>query len=162
MNADAFRHFYGYHFAENRNLWDAYITRISDEQFTRDAGYSHGSVRNQVVHLMSVDDLWFSGLRDVDGVESLEPAAFADRQAIRAHWDGVEQRMRDYLADLRDDMLFEKPFAEGEDKDLTVWQVLLHVVNHGTDHRAQTLRLLNDLGVKTVSQDYIFYAYDHP
>jgi hypothetical protein len=29
-------------------------------------------------------------------------------------------------------------------------------------YRAQLLGLLNDLGVKTVSQDYIFYAYDHP
>jgi uncharacterized damage-inducible protein DinB len=42
------------------------------------------------------------------------------------------------------------------------WQVLLHVANHGTDHRAQLLRLLNDLGVRTVAQDDIFYAYDHP
>jgi uncharacterized damage-inducible protein DinB len=40
--------------------------------------------------------------------------------------------------------------------------VLLQVANHGTDHRAQVLRLLKDLGIKTVSQDYIFYAYDHP
>jgi uncharacterized damage-inducible protein DinB len=39
--------------------------------------------------------------------------------------------------------------------------VLLHVANHGTDHRAQLLRLLNDLGVRTVAQDDIF-AYDHP
>jgi uncharacterized damage-inducible protein DinB len=62
---------------------------------------------------------------------------------------------------LRDDMLFEKPFAEGEDKDLILWQVLLHVVTHGTDHRAQLLRLLNDLGVKTEYQDYIFYVYGH-
>jgi uncharacterized damage-inducible protein DinB len=69
--------------------------------------------------------------------------------------------MRDYLAKLRDEMLFEKPFADGEDKDLILWQVLLHVANHGTDHRVQLLRLLNDLGVKTVSQDYIFYVYDH-
>jgi len=51
--------------------------------------------------------------------------------------------MRDYLAGLRDDMLFEKPFAEGEDKDLILWQVLLQVGTHGTDHRAQVLRLLN-------------------
>jgi uncharacterized damage-inducible protein DinB len=59
-------------------------------------------------------------------------------------------------------MLFDKPIKEPEeDKDLIVWQVLLHVVNHGTDHRAQLLRLLNDLGVKTTSQDYIFYVYDH-
>jgi len=38
----------------------------------------------------------------------------------------------------------------------------LQVVNHGTVHRAQILRLLNDIGVKTASQDYIFSAYDHP
>jgi uncharacterized damage-inducible protein DinB len=63
---------------------------------------------------------------------------------------------------LYDDMLFDKPIKEPEeDRDLIVWQVLLHVVNHGTDHRAQLLRLLHDLGVKTTSQDFIFYVYDH-
>jgi uncharacterized damage-inducible protein DinB len=81
-----------------------------------------------------------------------------DRESIRAHWDNVEQNMRNYLAELRDDMLFDKPLG-GEDKDLILWQVLLHVVNHGTDHRAQLLRLLHDLGVKTTSQDLIFYVY---
>jgi uncharacterized damage-inducible protein DinB len=162
MNANAFRHFYDYHFSENRNIWDAYTPSLSDEQFTQNESYSHGSVRNQIVHLMSVDDTWFSGLRGVDMPDSLDPASFLDRNSIRVHWDAVEQRMRGYLAELRDEMLFERPFAEGEDKDLILWQVLLQVANHGTDHRAQLLRLLNDLGVKTVSQDYIFYAYDHP
>src|SRR5512143_781592 len=85
-----------------------------------------------------------------------------DRTLICTYWDKIEQGMRAYLAALKDEMLFEKPFAEGEDKDLILWQVLLHVVNHGTDHRAQLLRLLNDLGVKTGPQDYIFYVYDHP
>src|SRR6266498_2737739 len=108
---------------------------------------------------MSTDDAWFSGLRGVENPQPFNPANFDDRNIIRAHWDNVEHNMRDYLATLRDDMLFEKPFADGEDKDLILWQVLLHVVNHGTDHRAQLLRLLNDLGVKTTSQDYVFYAY---
>ena len=27
MNANAFRHFYEYHFAKNRKIWDSYITR---------------------------------------------------------------------------------------------------------------------------------------
>jgi uncharacterized damage-inducible protein DinB len=161
MNANAFRHLYDYHFSENSAIWDTCITSLSQEQFTQDVDYSHGSVRDQIVHLMSVDDTWFSGLRGVEIPEPLDPANFDDRNIIRAHWDSVEQNMRDYLANLRDDMLFEKPFAEGEDKDLIVWQVLVHVVNHGTDHRAQLLRLLNDLGVKTAPQDYIFYVYDH-
>lgn len=161
MNADAFRHFYDYHFAENRKLWDDYIVQLPHEQFTQAVDYSHGSVREQIIHLMDVDDAWFGDLIGSEPSESLSSAAVDDREAIRAHWDGVEQGMRDYLAGLRDDMLINKPL-EGEDANLLLWQVLLHVVNHGTDHRAQLLRVLNDLGVETTSQDYIFYVYGNP
>jgi uncharacterized damage-inducible protein DinB len=162
MNADAFRHLYNYHFWENRKIWDYFITNLPHEQFVQNVDYSMGSVRNHIVHLMSVDDTWFSGLRGIEIPDALNPANFDERDVIRAYWDKVEQNMRDYLAALRDTMLFEKPFAEGEDKDLILWQVLLHVVNHGTDHRAQILRLLSDLGSRTPPQDYIFYAYDNP
>jgi uncharacterized damage-inducible protein DinB len=162
MNADAFRNLFGYHFNENRTVWDKYVALLSDEQFTQEVGYSHGSVRNQIVHIMNVDEAWFTGLRGVEFVDGPAPESFVDRDAIRSQWDVVEQHMRDYLSTLRDEMLLQKPFAEGEDKDLILWQVLIQVATHGTDHRAQLLRLLNDLGVKTVSQDYIFYAYDHP
>ena len=163
MNAQAFRHFYDYHFAENRSIWDNYVTQLSQEQFTQEMNYSHGSVRAQIVHLMSVDEVWFSELQGVEPSEPFPSASLDDRDDIRAHWDSVEQGMRAYLAQLRDDMLFDKPIEEPEeDKALVVWQVLLHVVNHGTDHRAQLLRLLNDLGLETVSQDYIFYVYDNP
>ena len=147
MNADAFRHFYDYHFAENRKIWDRYIMQLSEEQFTQHTDYSRGSVRDQILHIFSCDTTWFSGLRGVEIPEDLHPADFPDRESIRAHWDKVEEMMRSYLAELREDMLFDKPL-EGEDKDLILWQVLLHVANHGTDHRAQLLRLLNDMGVK--------------
>jgi uncharacterized damage-inducible protein DinB len=162
MNADSFRHLYNYHFAENRKIWDSYITPLSDELFTQGSSYAHGSVRNQMIHIMNTDEAWFSGLRGVELPESLNPAEVKDRNVIRAHWDSVEQMMDEYLASLWDDMLFTKPFTDEEDKNLLLWQVLLHVANHGTDHRAQVLRLLNDLGVKTGPQDYIFYVYGNP
>ena len=94
MNPDAIRHFYDYHFAENRATWDKYIVPLTDEQFTQAVAYSQGSLRNQCVHLMNVDEVWFSGLRGVEPPEWLEPAAYGDRAAIRARWDGVEQMMR--------------------------------------------------------------------
>jgi uncharacterized damage-inducible protein DinB len=163
LNADAFRHFYDYHFTENRKLWDSYVTSLSLEHFTQPVSYSHGSVRDQIVHLMSAEEVWFSELRGVEPAEPFPPADFDDRNNIRVHWDTIEQGMRAYLAELQDDMLFSQPILEPEeDKALLVWQVLLHVVNHGTDHRAQLLRLLNDMGVETLYQDYIFYEYDHP
>ena len=40
MNANAFRHFYDYHFAENRKIRDSYVTPLSYEQFTQDLDYS--------------------------------------------------------------------------------------------------------------------------
>jgi uncharacterized damage-inducible protein DinB len=162
MNADAFRHFFEYHFTENRKTWDKYITSLSYEQFTQNVDYSHGSVRNQIIHLMSVDELWFSELQGVEISEFNNPANIDDRKIIREHWDSVVQNMRDYLAELQDDMLFKKPITQEEDKDLIVWQVLLHVAIHGTDHRAQLLRILHDMGVKTESQDYIFFVYNNP
>lgn len=162
MNADAFRHVYNYHFAENLALWDKHILTLPDALFDQAIDYSLGSVRNQIVHLMQVDAVWFAQLRGLTSLELPEAADYENRAAIRTHWDSIIADMQGYLNDLRDDMLFTKPFAEGEDKDLILWQVLLHVINHGTDHRAQLLRILHDFGQATIDQDYIFYAYDHP
>lgn len=161
MNANAFRHLYGYHFAENRKLWD-HVLSLSHEQFTQPVSYSRGSVREQVVHLIDAEDVWFSELRGANPSNSIPSANSDGRAFIRTHWDGVEQKIREYLAELQDDMLFTKPIKEPEeDQVLFVWQVLIHVVNHATDHRAQLLRVLNDLGVKTTSQDYIFHVYEN-
>jgi uncharacterized damage-inducible protein DinB len=162
MNADAFRLFYNYHFAENRKIWDVCIASLTYEQFTQDVAYSHGSVRDQIVHILNVDELWFSELRNAEPIELAPAVNYDDRKEIRAHWDDVELRMRAYLAQLQDKQLFEKPIKEPEeDKHLAVWQVLLHVANHATDHRAQLLRVMHDMGIETGSQDFIFYVYDH-
>lgn len=162
MNAAAFRHFYNYHFFMNRHIWNEYVVPLTAEQLTQKFKYSHGSVRDQVVHLMNVDEAWFTEVRGGQPQDSFGPGDTDDRPAIRAHWDTVEQMMRDYLANLQDDQLLTKPVPEGEDKDLALWQILIHVANHGTDHRSQLLRTLNDLGVDTMPQDYVYYAYEVP
>ena len=65
MNADAFRHLYAYHFSENHKLWSL-LARLPYEQFIQDVPYSIGSLRQQVVHLMSVDEAWLCELRGVE------------------------------------------------------------------------------------------------
>lgn len=160
MNADAFRQLYDYHFRENRKLWD-YASQLTEEQFREPAGYSRGSVCEQIIHIMECDQIWFCELSHTPPPEPLDAAAAPDRVTIRTYWDDLEQFMRGYLAELRDDMLFTTPITEPkEDSELIVWQVLFHVVNHATDHRAQVLRQLNDMGVKTSYQDFIFYVFE--
>lgn len=162
MNADSFRYLYNYHFAENRKLWDMCLD-LSYKAFVQPDSYSQGSVRDQIVHLIEADHVWFSSLIGGDFPAPFPPGSSDDREAIRAYWDQVERKVRIYLADLQDDMLFKRPIEEPEeDRVLILWQVLLHVANHGTDHRAQLLRQLHDLGIETKWQDFIFYAYEHP
>ena len=163
MNANAFRHFYNYHFAENRKVLE-HVTSLTFEQFTQKVDYSRGSVREQLVHLIDAEEMWFSELRGVQPSDPLpDTVEVDDRNVIRAYWDKVEQNTRAYLAELQDELLFTKPIKEPEeDQVLFAWQVLLHVANHATDHRAQLLRALHDLGVDTKYQDYIFYVYENP
>jgi uncharacterized damage-inducible protein DinB len=163
MDMRAFRQFYDYHFAENQKILTAYLPQLTEDQFNQDCHYSHGSVHHQIFHLLNVDDAWFSGLRDEPYPDQLSPQDFASPHALRSYAQQVEQKMRDYLESLTDEKLLEKPLPNNdEDKDLLLWQVLLHVVNHGTDHRAQILRQLNEFGVQTGPQDYIFYVYQNP
>lgn len=164
MDAAAFRRLYDYHFAMNRRLWH-HVSELSDEDFDRPSDYSQGSVRQQAWHLMTVDEGWFTQLRGDAWPDYLMPDApqpVWTRAEIRERWDDVERRQRAFLDRITDAQLFEHPWAEGEDKDLALWEVLFHVVNHGTDHRAQTQRLLSDLGVTTYPIDYVFFADDHP
>lgn len=157
MNANDFRHFYEYHFTMNRTIWDQCVVPLTDEQFIRKINYSVGSVRNQVVHMLNIDDRWFSGLRGMSVPGFLNPVYYRKRDVIRAKWDLVEVDMRAYLHTLRDEMLHSQPFMAADGDPIELWQVLLHVVNHGTDHRAQLLALLNQLGTATFPQDYVFF-----
>jgi hypothetical protein len=59
MNADAFRYLYDYHFTENHKIWDKYVAPFLNEQFTQSVDYSHGFVRDRIVHLMNMAVGWF-------------------------------------------------------------------------------------------------------
>lgn len=155
MNAEAFRQLYDYHFDTNRKIWDRHIMRLSQAQFVEEVDYSVGSIRNQVVHMLSVDNGWFSSLHGEGRPPMLNPMHYPEREKIREEWDSVENKMREYLDRLQDEMLFTQPFPE--QKPMLLWQVLIHVMNHGTDHRAQLLFLLNKQGLDTTAQDYLFH-----
>ncbi|MCU0466290.1 MAG: DinB family protein [Anaerolineae bacterium] len=157
MNADDFRHLYDYHFTANRRLWDYVIVPMDNQLFAHPISYSVGSIRNQCVHVASVDDRWFSGLAGTSLPDFANPIDYPDKASVRAYWDVVEQRQRAVLTTL-DDAQLETHFP-GFFSDFKVWQILFHVLNHGTDHRSQIHAMLHTLGVTTKPQDYIFIAH---
>jgi uncharacterized damage-inducible protein DinB len=139
-----------YHVASNRRLWDHLLEQISDEQFIQTLDYSRGSIRHQVVHLAATDRYW---LHDIQAkpVTGLEPEQFPTRGSFSATWQSIGQALLEYVESLSEADLDIVP----DGLLVARWAALLHIVNHGTDHRAQVLSMLHGLGAPTFAQDVI-------
>jgi uncharacterized damage-inducible protein DinB len=101
---------------------------------------------------MSVDENWFRGFHEPARPDPLDPEEFPTPEVIAKEWKKVEEKMRKDLHEI-DDSSLDDDFIIG----LKKWQVLFHVMNHGTHHRAQIFAMLERLGVKSYPQDYAIH-----
>lgn len=145
-----------YHYTLFDKVW-ANIMTLTDEQFVAEIDYSHGSIRNHMVHLANVDIGWVRGLQGIKREEQpkrAEPKDYPTRESVRELCAKTEKHVRDYIATLTEHDMDVTP----ENMPMKIRQTLLHIVNHGTDHRAQVLRALHDAGAATFDQDLAYYV----
>ena len=85
---------------------------------------------------------------------------FPTLTAVEDRWREVEKQLRAYVASLDEQSLHESveyDSASGGVQRNSRLQLLQHVANHGTDHRAQILVMLHMMGAETMPQDFIYY-----
>lgn len=152
---------FDYNFWAFERVWDC-ISQLSDEQFVEEIDYSTGSIRNLVVHLMSGNRNWMSRLQGSEMPTRLVFEDFDTPSTTKAKWDELRKEFLNYLVSLNQEQLDETVNWELPARGLKLgnlrWEILLHVANHATDHRAQILAILHHhFHVKTVEQDMIIY-----
>jgi uncharacterized damage-inducible protein DinB len=162
MNSKAIQTMFDYHYGRYREVWTSIMT-LSDEQFVQEIPYSWGSVRNHMVHVVDDDASWIAFLEDRERPLTLRPEGFPTRADVRKKYDAIQAYVLDFVQRLAEDALqyeytWMPPSAPGPQR-ITAWQILLHMVNHGTDHRAQILRALHDFGAPTFDQDLMSYLW---
>ncbi len=155
MNLEAIKLFIEYHIDMTRRVWDS-IDHITDEQFLVHDAYSQGSIRSLMVHLASTDRRWLAGLKNQPDVGHLSLEDYPTRAAAREISQDVARHLIEYVSTLTDIDLNEHTEQVTEPQ----WQILLHLVNHGTDHRATVLQKLHDLGAPTFPQDFIIWLWE--
>ena len=161
MNAAALRVLYTYNFWAYQQVWDR-IKKLDEEKFTEDIGYSWGSLRNHFVHVASVDTRWFARVRGHVVPDKLNPEDFSTLADVERLWDVTYRDLNPVIESMVDAKLYESITytARGQQYTQPAWKILLHVLNHGTDHRAQMLYTLDKLGGETFEQDFIYYLRD--
>lgn len=154
LSVEIVRSMTDYNYAYHRRVWDS-VMALTGDQFTQDLPYSHGSIRNQMVHLASTDGGWLRGLKEIPNARAFQydPEDYPTPESARALCENTAEEVAAYVAALDEAALQRQP----QGLPTTVWQTLLHLVNHGTDHRAQILRALHDFGADTFDQDLAFY-----
>ena len=148
-----------YNYALFEKLWESIMT-LSEDQFDQDVDYSHGSLRAQMIHAAVTEVRWAKGLRGDPNARqfAIDSKAYPSREDVRRLWEESISDMKAYSQSLDENELDRiPPGMPGP-----VWQVLIHLVNHGTDHRAQILRILHDFGAPTFDQDLIIHLWFGP
>ncbi len=132
---------------------------VSPVQLNAANDFGWGSMRGALVHLMDAEYAWRELLKNGVFVEEMQPEAFADIASIRARWAGERAAFWRYLDNLNDDdMLGTISYkSDGEMRYRLLWHCLAHVVNHGTQHRAECAALLTGFGQSPGNLDLTAY-----
>ena len=158
MKAEDIKLYYEYNEWANKRILDA-AQRVSLEQLTAPNEFGWGNLRGALVHIFDAEYGWFSFLfeREDEGVQ--DPENFADIAALRERWERQNEITRQCLDTLKDEDLLRihKSERDGTTYNWILWQVLVHVVNHGTQHRAECAALLTGFGHSPGDMDFTLF-----
>lgn len=149
MLTESLRTMYGYNRWAMERVLEA-SARVTPEQFLTPGGAGQGSVRDTLVHVLASQQgwlTWWEGSLSVEEIfrHRLLPADFPDVAAVRAAWAASEQRTQAFVGGLSDanaGRVYAHTLPDGTEWRLPLWLMLLHVVNHGTQHRSEAASML--------------------
>lgn len=158
MDVQAIRTLYEYReWATNRILDQAAL--VSQEQFAN-AKLGYANLHITLTHLLGSEMVWLLRWQGQSPRTTASPADFATFDMVRSFWEASSKQMREFVATL-DDTALQQTISyttmAGDAYAQPLWQLMLHLVNHGTQHRSELAMLLTELGFSPGDIDIITF-----
>jgi uncharacterized damage-inducible protein DinB len=134
--------------------------KLSAEQFAAPAAFPYGSLGGTLLHLLDAEWSWRMRLQHHAPTTDLLEADFPTLDALVTRWQDDEREMRAWLGGLGDADLagtVRYPIGEGKVRERILWHCLLHLANHGTQHRAEAAAILTALGQSPGDVDFTLF-----
>lgn len=154
----------------NRRVLDAAAKVPEDAYFFAAApGLSFGNLHATLVHILVAEVVWLARWQGGVPPEALKDARIAGEiaghtiptfEAVKALWREEETKQDVYLAGITDaDIVREVSYRNqyGEANDEPLDQLMAHLINHGTQFRAEAAVRLTQLGCSPGDLDLIVY-----
>jgi uncharacterized damage-inducible protein DinB len=159
MNASDIAFLYRYNdWANVRILRQA--AQVTAEVYEARADVPAGSLRGTLVHTLAAEVAWRRRWQGDSPTALLSEADLPTFAALAARWEQEAQALRrlvDHLADADLASTVQYQTTKGVPKENVLWHLMAHVVNHGTQHRAEAAMLLTLAGFSPGNLDLIVF-----
>ena len=141
----------------------AMCEKITTGEFTRQfvPNPGWGSLRGILVHALDTEYGWRLVLQGQTDSAILEEADFANLLELKARWEMERAAWLAYESDLNKDGL-NRGYGNDPGTSPKVWQTIVHVVNHGTQHRSEAALILTGYGRSPGELDFDTFLSEHP
>ncbi len=159
MNTAEIQTLYAYNRWANRNTLKT-SRMLNWEDFIKDLGASHGSIRGTLVHILWGEWLWLRRWRGESPKQVFAAEAFSDRARLESRWGAVEEEQNAFLERLTDDLLLKHVSYEnvqGVRWEYSLAEMMQHLVNHSSYHRGQVAVLLRQLRQTPLAMDFLVF-----
>lgn len=136
---------------------------LTPEQFAASASFPHGGLRGTLVHALFAEWIWRKRWEGESPTQRFTPADFPTVESLRARWLEEEGRLMSFVSNVEEERLnrsFDYKTTAGIPHTQILWQVMAHVVNHGTQHRSEAAAMLTDLGYSPGDLDLISFLIE--
>jgi len=154
MNRDGLLALYTYNTYANHLMLDG-VAQLSEDEFTRESGPSHGSICGLLLHVLECE-AWFLAICQGRTLEEPDLRTLAD---IRRNWSNLEREQQTFIASLTEGDLARDLAVElgSHPYHFPMWQLLVQAFVHSTHHRGELAILLGQMGHPLPTLDIIIH-----
>jgi uncharacterized damage-inducible protein DinB len=159
MNKQDIALLYKYNQWANARILNA-ATNVTSEQFLASASFPHGGLRGTLVHTLFAEWIWRHRWEGTSPIVRLKPDDFPTFESLRSRWAEEEKSLLSFVDDVTDERLNSHFFykaTDGTPYERILWHTMVHLVNHGTQHRSEAAALLTDFGHSPGDVDFVYF-----
>lgn len=153
--------FSAYNIWANQKIMEV-ILALPDEKQVAEVPSSFNSLYKTILHMWDAESAWWQRMKLQ---ERLVIPSENFNGTMKDVINGLMQQSNQWLdwissaSDIALDHVFQYQNSKKEQFKQPIYQMVLHIFNHGTYHRGQLINMLRQLGVEKLPQtDFIIYS----